>query len=154
MKDFTNEHVKCFLRNSVMIEGIVIDWTTTQVQLQSLDGESILIIHNPSQDIILTKVLQHHLPRESSENLPTKPESSVPTATLEEAFQLLATEDPEPDEEINPISLRVKTVAELKIELAKEERRIVSQKLKTHQPETPKKVQYSYPNFFKKDSKD
>ena len=50
------QHVKCVLRTGAMAEGIVKFWENT-VQLQSLDGESILIIPHPADDIILIKVL-------------------------------------------------------------------------------------------------
>lgn len=147
MKDFTNEHVKCFLRNSTVIEGIVISWSANEIQLQSLDQESILIIHNPAQDIVLTKVLLSDAPDQLPENLPAKPKFSERTATLEEAFELLAAEEPE----VDPMALAAKSTAELKVELAIQERRILAKKLKNHHfTEAPGKIAYGYPGFLKK----
>jgi hypothetical protein len=51
------QHVKCFMRSTMVLEGIVEDWTDTQVVLKSLDGQSLIIVHRPTDDIILTKVV-------------------------------------------------------------------------------------------------
>lgn len=142
-------HVKCVLRNNTIVEGTVLLWGKS-AQLQSLDGKSILIIHDVQQDIVMTKVLLSvaaEEPAESEEIVHHKPAAPV-AATLEEACQLLATEEPE-----DSLALRAKSVAELKIELAKQEREIFSKKLREHQPNlagTPRKVAYEYPKFFKK----
>jgi hypothetical protein len=150
MKDFINEHVKCFLRNSTVIEGIVISWAVNEIQLQSLDQQSILIIHNPAQDIVLTKVLLADVADEPAEILPDKPHrGDPPVATLEEAFELLTVEEPE--EQVDPMALQAKSTAELKVQLAIQERNIVAKKLKNHHfTEVPRKTTYGYPGFFKK----
>lgn len=51
------QHVKCFMRSTMALEGIVENWTTTEVILKSLDGQSIMIIHCPTEDIIMTKIV-------------------------------------------------------------------------------------------------
>jgi hypothetical protein len=142
VKNFTNEHVRCFLRNSTVIEGIVISWAANEIQLQSLDQKSILIIHNPAQDIVLTKVL---LSEENLEEI-SEPEIVKPILPIEENICSL----PDDGEE-DPMALRAKSVAELKVELAIQERNIIAKKLKDHHfTEVPRKTTYGYPEFFKK----
>jgi len=62
------QHVKCFMRSTMVLEGIVEDWTDAQVVLKSLDGESIMIVHRPVEDIMLTKVVlvPDEIPEEKS----------------------------------------------------------------------------------------
>ena len=44
MNEHLGRHVKCFLRNSTVVEGIM-EGCSTVIQLRSLDGKSLLIIH-------------------------------------------------------------------------------------------------------------
>jgi hypothetical protein len=145
MNEYIGRHVKCFLRNSTVIEGIVEEWGTT-IQLQSLDGQSLLIIHHPEQDIILTKVLLSEEVVEPVEELENKTFEPKPQFPLEMS---------EGDEELDPLTLQAKSIAELKVEMAKQERKIIADKLKDHYPDTmraPRKVTYGYPGLFKKPS--
>jgi hypothetical protein len=145
MNEHIGRHVKCFLRNSTVVEGIMEGCATT-IQLRSLDGKSILIIHNPEQDIVLTKVL---LPQEIVEE-------EQPEAAPVNGLPLRGTLEPTADEEpLDPMTLKAKTIAELRIELAKQERKIVAHKLKDHRPDAsqaPRKVTYGQPGFLKKPS--
>jgi hypothetical protein len=127
------------LRNSTVIEGIVEEWGAI-IQLQSLDGQSLLIIHHPDQDIILTKVLL-------SEEV-TQPVEELENETFEPKLQF-PLEMSEGDEELDPLTLQAKSIAELKVEMA------IADKLKDHYPDTmraPRKVTYGYPGLFKKPS--
>lgn len=129
------QHVKCILRNSTVIEGIVESWTTQQVQLKSLDQKSLLIIHHPAEDIVLTKVLLQ------VDEIPQQFESvEIQPPTVAD------------EEKLDPMALRAKSIVELKIELARQERDIIAKKMKDHHPEAPRKVQYGYPQFLKKPS--
>ena len=51
------QHVKCLLTNNTLIEGHIIVWELQRVVLKTLDGESILIVHHPERDIMMTKVV-------------------------------------------------------------------------------------------------
>lgn len=80
------------------------------------------------------------------EEIPKKSEE-VPSETQQVICQL-----PDTGEE-DPMALRAKTIAQLKIELGKQDRKIVAGKLKDHHPNAasaPRKVKYGYPQFFKK----
>lgn len=75
------QRVKCFMRSTMMLEGLVEEWSDTQIVLKSLDGESIMIVHRPSDDIVLTKIMQpdsieegKRLPSVSKNILETKEE--------------------------------------------------------------------------------
>ncbi len=140
----SGKHVKIILRNGAMAEGIVEEWYANEVKLKSLDGESILIITHPAEDIMLIKVFLEKLPEEEPEDYgPTEEE----VREFEGSFQEVAdTTDPfDPDQ--------VKSLAQLRIDLIKQDKKIVAEKLKNHQPSTgPGKVQYGYPGLGKKPS--
>jgi len=40
----------------MVLEGIVEEWTDSQVVLKSLDEKSLMIVHRPVDDILLTKI--------------------------------------------------------------------------------------------------
>lgn len=136
------QHVKCILRNGAMAEGIVEEWFGNVVQLKSLDGESVLIITHPAEDIMLIKIILDKKPEEE-QNLPTEEGADEFVKQFAEAD---ASHDPtNPDDR--------KSLAELRIELIKQERKIIAEKLKNHRPSSgPGKVQYGYPGLNKKPS--
>lgn len=135
------QHVKCFLRNGSMIEGFVEEWTQEQAVLKTLDHQSLMIIHSPTQDIMLTKVL-----------LPEEVPAKSRVQDIADAIRARAAEEghAEPDEQ----SLDAMTKAQLQIELAEQERRVVAEKMKDHYSDSqvPRKKTYGYPGFFKKPS--
>ena len=134
------QHVKCFLRNGNVVEGIVEVWDIPVI-LKTLDGASQMIIHAPSQDIMLTKVL-----------LAEEPTVQAQEQTIAEKIKERVVEEgqPEPD----PMDLNAMTKAQLHIQLVEQERQIVADQLKTHYPDSvaPRKKTYGYPGFFKKPS--
>jgi hypothetical protein len=141
------QQVKCILRTGAMVEGIVEEWGET-VQMLSLDGESILIIPRPSEDIMLIKILlisEEEIPKESFKDpeLVVAISNNVPYPnSLEEEF----------DEVYNQPSgddLRTKKMAELKILLAEQDKKIVSEKIKDHHIGNTRKVEYGFPQLNK-----
>lgn len=136
------QHVKCILRNGALAEGIVDEWYNNIVVLQSLDGESVLIITHPAEDIMLIKILLDRVPEELS---PKEPDDYGPTKEDVDcsSFEEPAVDYNKPDE--------LKSLAELRIEKAKQERRIIAEKLKEHRPSIKGgKVEYGYPGLGKK----
>jgi hypothetical protein len=135
------QHIKCFLRNGNVLEGIVETWSDTEIVLKTLDSQNLMIIHDPKQDIMLTKVL-------------FDVQAPAPSRAQEIADKIKAKAakegQPEPDEP----SLDVMTKAQLQVELAEQERRVVAEKLKDHylDSQAPRKKTYGYPGFFKKSS--
>lgn len=137
------QHVKCILRNGAIAEGTVEEWFANTVQLRSLDGESILIITHPSEDIMLIKILLEKT--EEEDLVPALEEQQV---ELEKKFE-------EQREVTDPNDVTsIKSLAELRIEMAKQERRIIAEKLRDHRPGSTgaRKVEYGYPGSSKKPS--
>lgn len=150
----TDSHVKILLRNNTIVEGIVKEWYGNVVKLQSLDDKSYVIIPHPEEDIILIKVLEG-MPKidlplvdevtDTTDTVTTEAvhmverEKSQLESQFEEA-QNLPTDDPD----------KAKTLAQLRILMAEQDKKIISQKVRNHYPSEAKKVKYGYPGFFKK----
>lgn len=153
MMPVVGQHVKCILRTGAMAEGIVEEWLDDVVQLRSLDGESVLIIPHPNDDIILIKIVLSMVKIDSpvineindSADVIDSRGVQIIEGELNQKYQeaiALPIEDPK----------RVKTLAELRIMMAAQEKKIISEKVKNHHiTETPK-VQYGQPRFLKKQS--
>jgi hypothetical protein len=139
------QHVKCILRNGALAEGIVESWLVDEVQLKSLDGESILIITRPTEDIMLIKILLE-IPKENEEQLEVHSIDEEIKSDLKEKVELAT-------EAMDPTNIEsIKTLAELKIELAKQERKIIAEKLREHRPSAyaPSTTPYHYPSVVDK----
>jgi len=131
------QHVKCLLRSNTLAEGTVEEWDNNIVKLLSLDEKSLLIIHHPQDDIILTKVILCDAPLDTKDKIvEVQPE-------LEEQFQEVY-EQPSGDD------LRTKRMVELKSLLAAQEKKIIAEQLKDHKIAEVKEVKYGYPGFFSK----
>ena len=135
------QHVKCVLRTGALAEGIVEVWSPDEVLLYSLDGESILIITHPREDIMLIKIILGQ--PEDDRQLVT--ESEAPPNELEKQFQQVHQAPSSVDD-----NLRLKKMADLKIMLAEQERKIVAQKMTDHHIGEVRKVTYGYPGPDKK----
>ena len=129
------QHVKCFLRTGNMLEGTVEEWSKETVIIKTLDHQSLMIIHDPTRDIVLTKVLLQAPPTPS---LAQEIADKIRKKTAEEG-------QPEPDDQ----TLDAMTKAQLHIELVEQERREVAEKLKDHYPDSqsPRKKTYGYPQL-------
>ena len=129
-------HVKILLRNNSIVEGIVQEWGAT-IKLQSFDDKSYTIIPHPEDDIILIKVFLGD-PSEEKEEIEIAPEE-VKTE-LEQQFQQVVEQPSD-----NPT--RHKSLAELKVLLANQDRQIIADKLRSHHISDTRKVEYGYPGF-------
>lgn len=129
-------HVKCVMRNSLVLEGIVEEWSEARVVLRSIDSESLMIIHRPADDILLTKVMLTELiPEKKVEHSPTEAQEKI-KAKLQEAR---LADDPE---------LQEKSIAELRDMVKEQERLIIVNKRREHfgSPGSAKRtVPYSNP---------
>ena len=136
------QHVKCILRTGAMAEGIVEEWFVNTVQLRSLDGESILIIPHPNEDIMLIKIILEK-PAQKEKASHSLPNGIVVNAELSKEIQdtqALPSDDPK----------RIETLAKLRIMLAEQEKKIITEKVKSHSIGDAKKVKYEYPFKTKK----
>ena len=137
------QHIKCFMRNSaIVLEGIVEDWTSAQVILKSIEGESIIIIHRPSEDIMMTKII---FPPKLKENI------SASKIKQQIADQLHKVMEPQ-DKDLQDLNIQ-----QLKELVEQQEKQIIAEKKIEHfgKPGNVKQaVEYSLPlNILKKNRK-
>jgi hypothetical protein len=133
------QYVKCILKNGAVVEGYVEEWIQNEVQLRSIDGESIMIITHPEEDIMLIKIML-----DKQESIETPVNSPPPARTdLEQEFEETYNQPSNDD-------LRVKKLAELKIMLVEQDKKIITDKMKDHRIGEVKKVMYGYPGPDKK----
>ena len=50
------QHIKCIFRNGTIVEGIVKEWSSNYY-LQSLTDDSLLVILDPRQDLMMIKIM-------------------------------------------------------------------------------------------------
>lgn len=113
-------HVKCVMRTSLVLEGIVEEWAEARVVLRSLDGESLMIIHRPTEDILLTKVmLTEPISEKKVEHNQTEAQEKIKTKLQEVQAEV----DPE---------LQEKNIAELRDMVKEQERQIMINKRREH----------------------
>jgi hypothetical protein len=126
-------HVKCFMRVGAMVlEGIVEDWSDGQVILKSISDQSLLIIHRPAEDIVLTKVVLEEpleIPAEKEvREPPTNPRQHQATR-LQEQIKGKLQEALQPSGDVDLDKLNVKELRNLVLE---QEKQIIAQKQKQH----------------------
>ena len=141
------QHVKCLLINNNIAEGYVMSWNLTQcIKLRSLDDESVCIIHHPDRDIVLTKIIiKSDIKSLESMTLEEQFKETYNPISLEEQFQKTY-DGPSEDE------LRNKKLAELKILMAKQDKKIISEKIRSHESSSaysPRKIPYQAPDWTK-----
>jgi len=132
-----DQHVKCFLRSGMVLEGIVEEYTMSQVVLRSLSDGSLIIIHHPGEDIVLTKVM----PDVVAQEVPVQPKAPVipnDNPVKEKLQEVLQTEDPE---------LQKLSIEELRQLVQEQDRQIIAQKRREHfgSPGNAKMTKYSSP---------
>jgi hypothetical protein len=123
------QHIRCLLRNNLIIDGIVESWSDAKSVLRSLDDASVSIIQHSAQDIVVIKIILR------------EPEKVKGDLSAQFTEQLAKPSDDE---------FRLKNMAELKTLLNEQEKKIIAEKLKDHHVGDVKKVAYGQPGFFKK----
>jgi hypothetical protein len=123
----------------MMLEGIVEESTGAQVVLRSLIDQSLMIIHRPTEDIMLTKVMPNDMPQEISAENPKVDSSELQKqikTKLEEVRQPI--DDPE---------LQKMNIEELRLLVVERERQIIANKKREHfgAAGAAKMTQYSSP---------
>lgn len=131
------QHVKCFLRNTMVLEGIAEEWSDTRVVLKSIDGKSLMIIHKPADDILMTKVVLE-------EPVISEETKVVEETVHKEHVRQKLTEVLQPD--VDP-ELQKKNIQELRQMVVEQDRQIIASKTKEHfgSPGAAKTTQYSSP---------
>lgn len=120
------QRVKYFLRNGMVLEGFVEEDAAAKVVLKSLDGGSLMILHRPTEDIMMTKViLEEVAPEPDTENqnqVITMSDNSQEQvkAKLQEALQ-------QENEDLQKMSIE-----ELRQLLVEQQRQLIANKRREH----------------------
>jgi sRNA-binding regulator protein Hfq len=134
------QYVKLFLRNGMALEGIVEESTAAQVVLQSLNDQSLMIIHRPNEDIMLTKIMVELPPMSEQKEEPAPPPepTEMQTQIKSKLHEVLLTEDPD---------LKDLSIEELRLLVRQQDKYIIEQKKKEHfgSPGNAKMTHYSSP---------
>jgi hypothetical protein len=136
------QHVKCVMRSSLVLEGIIEEWSETQVVLRSLEDQSLMIIHHPAEDIMLTKVLQ------IAEAQPAPIENpSIAVPAVEPIQEQVKKKLHEVLQPIDDAELQKKSIQELRQLVIERERQIITNKKREHfgSAGTAKMTRYSSP---------
>ena len=126
------QHVKCFMRSTMVLEGIVEEWSDTQVVLKSLADQSVLIIHRPNEDIAVTKVVLEEPQEKPKLELP-----EIKQAVKDKLEEVLNSTD---DAELDKMNIQ-----QLRQLVAEQEKKIISDKIKDHfgSPDRPRRSAYA-----------
>ena len=126
-------HVRCFIRSGAMVlEGIVEEWTDAQVVLQSISDQSFMIIHNPSADIVFTKVVLEEsleIPAEKEVREPPAIPRQQQSTRLQEQIKGKLQEALQPSGDVDLDKLNVKELRDLVME---QEKQLIVQKRRQH----------------------
>lgn len=142
MKLEQGQHVKCFMRSTMVLEGLIEEWEEAQVVLKSLDGKSLMILHSPATDIIMTKIVleepAEEIPQQETpqELLDAQPQDWIKEKLAE---VLSPTDDQDLDKQ---------NIGQLRKMVHEQEKAMITQKKKEHfgTPSAPKRsVPYSSP---------
>jgi wyosine [tRNA(Phe)-imidazoG37] synthetase (radical SAM superfamily) len=118
MKPKTGQFVKLIFHNGVQMEGVVVSWSTAESVLKAVDGVNFLIVSQTAQDVMAYKIVMDHI---SPKELPKKFDELV--SQFREVYEQPSNDD-----------LRTKKLAQLKIAMIDQEKKIVAQSLKNHTP--------------------
>jgi len=126
------QHVKCFLRSGMVLEGIVEESAGAQIVLRSLSDQSLMIIHHASEDIMLTKVMPEPTLQETTVE---EPALVVAISNNTEASPIQEQVKKKLHEVLQPIddsNLQKKSLQELRLLVVERERQIIAHKKKEH----------------------
>lgn len=133
------QHVRCFMRSSMVLEGTVENWEAALVVLKSLDGKSMMIVHHPAEDIMLTKVIL-----ETEEEIPEEKEAPKEWTDAQQDIRgkLQEVMNPSGDPDLDKMNLD-----QLRQLVAEQEKQIILQKRREHfgSPGRAKMTNYSSP---------
>jgi len=141
--NYINSKIKIVFKNSIMVQGILKEWTHKEIVL--LDDNNLIILPNGTEDILFFKVLET---QQTTEKL-KKEQPIIKQENIIKINNDLKEIINKPDEDLIN---KAKTIAELKKELTFQEKEIIKNKLQNHIISPNQKAEYGYPNFFKKSS--
>ena len=120
MKPDKGQRVKLFMRhNSILLEGIVENWSDEQVILKSLEDDGLILVNRPSEDIMIVKITAAQVQIDEQKQLPEI--KAEITETLRETLK------PEIEPEIESANLK-----QLRKLAVLQDRKIIAEKSKQH----------------------
>lgn len=120
------QHVKLFLRNGMVLEGYIEEVSDAVVVLKSLDGESLMVLHRPSEDIMMTKVVLREMVSEPETENQTRT-ITAPNSSQEQVKEKLQEVLEQEDEDLQKMSIE-----ELRQLVIEQERLIIANKKREH----------------------
>lgn len=117
MLPIQGQRVKCFMRSSVVLEGIVEEWTEACVVLKSIEDNSFIIVHRPAEDILITRAW----------NETSTPKKELPEIKKEISEKLRETISQPIESELNK-----KNIVQLRQLVIEQDKQIIAQKKKQH----------------------
>ena len=136
-------YVKLIFRNGTQAEGIVESWSDDISILVSVDNLSKFVVLHTSEDLLGVKVCLEE--PEALEEAETSFQETV------EHFKEMY-DAPSADDSSEPDLNRVHNLAQLKMLMNEQEKKIVAGKLKEHTVSEVRSSQYGIPSFIKKPS--
>lgn len=126
--------VKVFFKGGLSAQGTVVERSETTLILKAESCEDLLLINNPKEDLLMIRIFVEK-PGEPQE----KQVVAKSTASNRSEFQ--------PEQNLD-IKSRTAKLVDLKLKQAEQERKNVSQKLKSFEPNpNTKPIKYGQPKF-------
>jgi len=144
-----NQHVKIIFKNSITIEGIVLQWDPEAEEykfvLKALDDNSLFII-NGQEDILIIKIVDNS----ERENMQEAVQEELQKEEeLEKNFEEIKEQVDEVYEKPRHDLGDIQSLVNLRKKLAESEKQLIANKLRQHHIKDPKGVKYEH-GFFKK----
>lgn len=117
------ELVKVYFHNGTGVEGKLVSLTDKELILHSTESKEQLLILNPQQNILMIKTISSNI----KDTKLTESKSNIQDLIDDEESDV---EDDEEEVELSPLSLKAKSVAELKAMEAKAEAEKIAANLK------------------------
>jgi len=144
-----NQHVKIIFKNSITIEGIVLQWDPEAEEykfvLKALEDNSLFIINN-QEDIMIVKIIDNSVHENIQEVVQ---EGLQKEEELQTNFEEIKEQIDEVYEQPRHDLGDIQNLANLRKKLAESERQLIANKLRQHHIKDPKGVKYEH-GFFKK----
>lgn len=129
-----NSHVKIFFKNNIQVEGYVESWSSNVCVLKS-ENNSLLVIQNLTDDVLMFIISETE-----------KPKSEV-IQSFEKEKNIIQEKFEETKTLKEPELQKIKKLAELKMLLNQQEKKIIQEKLKDHTISNVKETIYGKPRF-------
>lgn len=129
------QYVRIIFRNSMQMEGVIESWSEEESILVPPEGTDKFIIFHTEQDVLGVKVCQE-----------------LPAKKKHKKFEEIVNQFKEVQETPSADDLRLQNLAQLKILMNEQEKKIISEKVRDHNISNVRQTQYGFPGITKKQS--